>query len=177
MNIKIEKFNFSESIQVQALTKWDCDRELFHLATPVPNEKMALEYPSEFEVIKKYQDSNFAQGVYIIWDNDKPIGNLSIQVDPPHLMKKVSGTSWLGLIIGEKEYWGTGAAVIAMKFFEDQSLRLGLKRIELGTFEFNIRAQNFYKKLGYTEIGRLKNFTYYNNRFWDDIRMEKILRS
>ncbi len=92
-------------------------------------------------------------------------------------MKKVSGTSWLGLIIGEKEYWGTGAAVIAMKFFEDESLRLGLKRIELGTFEFNIRAQNFYKKLGYTEIGRLKNFTYYNNRFWDDIRMEKILRS
>ena len=64
-----------------------------------------------------------------------------------------------------------------MEFFEKESIKLGLIRAELGTFEFNSRAHAFYKKLGYDEIGRVKNFTYYRNRFWDDIRMEKMLRS
>ena len=90
-------------------------------------------------------------------------------------MKKVKGTSWLGLTIGEKEYWGTGVAKIAMEYFEEESRRLGANRIELGTFEFNYRAQAFYKKLGFVEIGRLDKFTYWDGKYWDDIRMEKYL--
>lgn len=74
------------------------------------------------------------------------------------------------------DYLGTGVARTAMDFFENESLKLGLKRIELGTFEFNTRAQKFYKHLGYVEIARLKDFTYYQNRYWDDIRMEKVLQ-
>lgn len=177
MNVRIEEFDLNDTVQVQALTRWDCDKELYHLVTPVRDEKAASAYPAEEEVLKKYQDPEFSNGVYVIWDDDKPIGNLSIQIDPPQVMKKVVGTSWLGLIIGEREYWGTGVAAVAMEFFESESLNLGLSRVELGTFEFNTRAQAFYKKLGYSEIGRLKDFTYYGSRFWDDIRMEKILRT
>ena len=79
------------------------------------------------------------------------------------------------LTIGEKEYWGTGAAKIAMDYFERESKKCGATRVELGTFEFNHRAQSFYKKIGYKEIGRLDKFTYWDGRYWDDIRMEKIL--
>ncbi|MCT1905441.1 GNAT family N-acetyltransferase [Oceanobacillus sojae] len=51
----------------------------------------------------------------------------------------------------------------------------GLKRIELGVFEFNIAGQKLYQKLGYKEIGRIKDFTYYQNKMWSDIRMEKYV--
>jgi len=46
----------------------------------------------------------------------------------------------------------------------------GLKRIELGVFEFNTNAINLYQKLGYKDIARINNFT-----CGQDIRMEKYL--
>ena len=50
-----------------------------------------------------------------------------------------------------------------------------IKRIELGVFEFNTRAQKFYTKLGYKKVGEVKDFTFWEGRFWNDIRMEKDL--
>jgi RimJ/RimL family protein N-acetyltransferase len=48
-------------------------------------------------------------------------------------------------------------------------------RIELGVFEFNTVAIGLYKKMGYNEIGRIEDFTYWNGKMWQDIRMEKII--
>nr|WP_311775181.1 hypothetical protein [Alkalihalobacillus sp. TS-13] len=42
-------------------------------------------------------------------------------------------------------------------------------------FEFNKQAYKLYQKLGYQEIGRIKDFTYWNDKMWYDIRMEKYL--
>jgi RimJ/RimL family protein N-acetyltransferase len=176
MNIQFQKLNVNDDEQLNALVKWDNDIDLYHLITPVRDKDKVLEFPT-YEVLKNNFDKNpsFAAGIYIIYDGIKPIGSFSLQIDPGHLFKKITGTSWLGLTIGEKEYWGSGAAAETMLFFEQKSISLGLKRVELGTFEFNTRAQKFYKKLGYVEIGRLKDFTYWNGKYWDDIRMEKIL--
>lgn len=176
MDYRFEKLNIKNDEQLNSLVKWECDKDLHHLVIPIRDKDKVLEYPT-YEILKKRFDESpsYASGIYIIYDGQKPVGSFSLQIDPGHLMKKVTGTSWLGLTIGEKEYWGTGVAIAAMTFFEQESISLGLKRVELGTFEFNIRAQKFYKKLGYEEIGRLKDFTYWNGKYWDDIRMEKIL--
>lgn len=175
MNIRIEKLDVNDWTQLQALANWECDPEIYHLVTPVRDKEKDFCYPTKEEVFKKYKDPPSSRMVYVIWDGQKPIGNLSIQVDPPQLIKKVNQTSWLGLIIGDREYWGTGAAKTVMSLFEQESARMKLKRVELGVFEFNDRAQKFYKKLGYQEIGRVEDLTYYNGRYWADIRMEKFL--
>ena len=176
MDIKFEKLNCKNDEQLNILLKWECDKELNHFIIPNRDKNKEIEYPT-FEIFKKRFEENliYTSGIYIIYDGIKPIGNFSLQADPEHLIKKVKGTAWLGLSIGEKEYWGTGAAAEAMAFFERESVSFGLKRVELGVFEFNIRAQKFYKKMGYEEIGRLKNFTFWNGQYWDDIRMEKSL--
>ena len=62
-----------------------------------------------------------------------------------------------------------------MEKFETLVKEISLKRIELGVFEFNKRAQKFYEKIGYSRIGTIDDFTYWNGRFWSDIRMEKYL--
>lgn len=49
------------------------------------------------------------------------------------------------------------------------------QRIELGVFEFNTNALKLYQKLGYKEINRTEDFTYWNGKMWHDIRMEKYL--
>ena len=38
-----------------------------------------------------------------------------------------------------------------------------------------MNAIKLYQKAGYTEIGRIKDFVYWQGRLWQDIRMEKYL--
>lgn len=176
MDIKIEHLNLNDDEQIHSLVKWENDPELYHLLVPIM-DKDKSEPIKTFESLKKtfVEKPDYASSIFIILDGKKPVGNFSIQLDPEHLMNKVEGTSWLGLTIGEKAYWGKGVAKIAMDYFEAESKRRGASRVELGTFEFNERAYSFYKKIGYVEIGRLDKFTYWNGKYWDDIRMEKIL--
>jgi len=47
-----------------------------------------------------------------------------------------------------------------MEYLEKEIGNKGLKRIELGVFEFNENARRLYLKLGYKEIGRIDDFTY-----------------
>ncbi len=95
--------------------------------------------------------------------------------DPSHLYKKEQGTAWIGITIGEPEGRGKGNGFIAIQYLEEQIKQQGLRRIELGVFEFNKQAHKLYRKLGYEEIGRIQDFTYWQNKMWNDIRMEKYL--
>ncbi len=170
MNITFPKFNIHDDVHTHALIKWKEDPAIGYLITPKRKPDPLAVAPATQEKLK--QDDSYN---YMIFDQAKPIGTFSIHIDPPHLMKKIKGTSWLGLTIGEKEYWGKGVAKFAMDYFEQESIKLGAKRVELGTFEFNVRAQAFYKKLGFIEFARISNFTYWQDRYWDDVRMEKKL--
>ena len=62
-----------------------------------------------------------------------------------------------------------------MSHVETEIRLRGLARVELGVFEFNENARRMYEGLGYREIARIKDFTYWNGRMWQDIRMEKRL--
>jgi len=62
-----------------------------------------------------------------------------------------------------------------MGYLEEEIKAQGLKRIELGVFEFNTNAIKLYRKMGFEEIGRIDDFTYWDGRMWGDIRMEKYL--
>lgn len=174
MEIEFKRLDFTDDEYIDHLLKWETDPEIRGLITPVFKEEDAVKLSRREDIVKRLEEAASDQVFeYVILHNQKPIGCLQIQIDPQHLYKKVEGTSWLGLTIGDKSYWGTGVAQTAMKFFESKSKELGLKRIELGTFEFNERAYKFYKKLGYQEIGRIPKFTFKDGKFWDDIRMEK----
>ena len=56
----------------------------------------------------------------------------------------------VGIMIGNKAYWGKGYGTDAMKtltkfIFQD----MNINKIRLGTFSFNERAQKCYKKCGF----------------------------
>jgi RimJ/RimL family protein N-acetyltransferase len=174
--VRFKKLNINDDDQINAKVKWNCDIEICHYITLVRDRDIPPEISTHKTLRKRYEDNPaYSDGYYFIYDGEKIIGDLSMQIDPSHLFKEVKGTGWLGLAIGEKEYWGTGVAIKAMEFFEQLAVTKGLVRIEIGVFEFNARAYSFYKKLGYVELGRVKEITYWHGRYWDDIRMEKIL--
>ncbi|MDX8362721.1 GNAT family N-acetyltransferase [Cytobacillus sp. IB215316] len=156
---------------VEVFNRWGNDPTLVPLTRPNQN-KFELESQSSITIENIIQRLEHEQ-IYLIYQDDLLIGEMNYMVDPAHLYKKESGTAWVGITIGESEGRGKGIGYEAIKFLEDKIREEGLRRIELGVFEFNKQALKLYQKLGYNEIGRIKDFTYWQEKMWNDIRMEK----
>jgi RimJ/RimL family protein N-acetyltransferase len=71
----------------------------------------------------------------------------------------VSGTAWVGIGIGEAEYWGKGYGTEAMQLILDFGFgQLNLRRVSLNVFGYNQRAYRSYCKCGFKEEGRLRQW-------------------
>lgn len=157
----------------QAFDRWENDPQLVPFIRP-NRTKEELEARNPVTVTS-LRESLKTLHLYLIYRGAQLVGQMSYQVDPPFLLKKVENTAWIGIIIGESEARGQGIGKRALTYLEHQVEAHGLARIELGVFEFNEQAIGLYRKLGYQEIGRLDAFTYWQGRMWQDIRMEKYL--
>ena len=171
MNITYEKLTEPTAEFAEALGRWENDPDLKHLTRP-NNNKEELEKDSVVTLDSLKQRLEHTQ-IYLIRMDGQIVGELSYQIDPRQLYKKEEGTAWLGITIGEKIARGKGVGFSAMQFLEGQIRQRGLKRMELGVFEFNNVAIKLYKKLGFKEIARIDNFTFWKDKMWQDIRMEK----
>lgn len=156
-----------------AFTKWDNDPALVYLARPNQNQA-DLEKQTVVDVDELGKRLEH-QTVYLIHLDGKLVGEMSFQIDPVHLYKKEAGAAWIGITIGEESARGKGLGKLAMQYLEDEIKKAGYRRIELGVFEFNLPAQKLYQKMGYAEIGRIPDFTFWQDKMWTDIRMEKYL--
>ncbi|NTU75527.1 MAG: GNAT family N-acetyltransferase [Anaerolineaceae bacterium] len=85
--------------------------------------------------------------------------------------------AWVGIGIGDPEYWGKGFGSDAMRIIlRFAFLELNLWRVNLNVFEYNERAQKSYLKVGFREEGRLRQWMRRDGRRWDLIYMG-VLRS
>jgi len=157
----------------QTFERWENDPALVHLIRPSQNKE---ELEKHVSVTMQTLDERLQyHPIYLIYLDKQLVGNMDFQIDPEHLYKKETGTAWLGITIGEAFARGKGVGAQAMRYLESEIKRQGLRRIELGVFEFNARAIRLYTSLGFSEIGRIPDFTYWQGKMWSDIRMEKYL--
>jgi [ribosomal protein S5]-alanine N-acetyltransferase len=64
------------------------------------------------------------------------------------------GEAELGITIGDKRYWGHGYGTDAVRsFIHYLCTDAGLRRIYLNTLDWNVRAQQSFKKAGFAPIG------------------------
>ncbi|MBT3338339.1 MAG: GNAT family N-acetyltransferase [Anaerolineae bacterium] len=174
MNIVFEKLNTPTPEIANILNKWANDPALIPVVRP-NFSKEALESREVVTPDSLLKRLEYNQ-IYLIYLDGNLIGEVSFQIDPKQLYRKTPGSAWVGINIGEASARGKGVGTLAMRFLEKEIAELGLKRIELGVFEFNENAIKLYKKMGYKEIGRIDNFTYWDGKMWQDIRMEKKLK-
>ena len=171
MNITYTKLTEPTTEFAEALNKWENDPELVHLMRPNQSkEDLEKELIVTLDSVQNRLEHN---QIFLIRMDGQIIGEINFQVDPAHLYKKETGTAWIGITIGESVARGKGIGFSAMQFLEEEIQQQGLKRMELGVFEFNDAAIKLYKKLGFQEIARIDNFTYWQGKMWQDIRMEK----
>jgi RimJ/RimL family protein N-acetyltransferase len=175
MKIKIIKLIEPTQTHVDIFNSWENNPDLIPLTRPNQN-KAALERRDTMTLddLKKRLEHHHT---YLIYHDNQLIGEMNYMVDPDHLYKKEAGTAWIGITIGEPIGRGKGIGYQAIQFLEEEIKQAGFPRVELGVFEFNSQAKKLYEKLGYKEIGRIENFTYWANKMWFDIRMEKYLEN
>jgi ribosomal-protein-alanine N-acetyltransferase len=96
-------------------------------------------------------------------DTTDHIGNIKLEVQDAKA--KVSD---LGLLIGNKNYWGKGVGLEACRLaitygFEEMQLR----KIYLAVYENNLSAKKIYEKLGFKMEGTLRKHVLVNGELYD----------
>jgi RimJ/RimL family protein N-acetyltransferase len=173
MDIHFKQLTNPDGEVLAYLNKWENDPALIPLIRP-NQDKSSLER-TELLTAQDLEERLIHNYMFLIYLADQLIGVMDYQIDPRHLFKKEPGTAWIGIIIGEATARGKGIGQRALQHLEAAIRQQGWKRIELGVFEFNTNAIKLYRKSGYQEIGRIPDFTYWNGKLWQDIRMEKYL--
>ncbi len=173
MDIKFKKLIKPTGEIAECFNRWENDPILIPFIRP-NRDQQALEARETIAPEDLEQRLEHHQ-MYLIYLDGQLVGTMDYQIDPKHLFKKESGTAWIGIVIGEEIARGKGIGQQAMQYLEKEIRKQGLRRIELGVFEFNTNAIKLYKKAGYKEIGRIPDFTYWQGKMWGDIRMEKYI--
>lgn len=84
----------------------------------------------------------------------------------------VHGDAWVGIGLGEREYWGKGYGTDAMRILLRYAFEeLNLHRLSLSVFEYNSRAIRSYEKVGFVIEGRARQFLNRDGRRYDMIFM------
>lgn len=123
---------------------------------------------AEREYIDTMQKQNAHIYAIINKETDALIGNIGIED-----IDNTSRTATIGVFIGDEENRGKGfgseALRLACRYAFD---RLNLHSLHLWVFSFNERAMNVYKKVGFKEVGRMRESYYLDGKYHDSILMD-----
>lgn len=142
---------FDPDSDSEAMARWNQNSQYQQLLSSGP---ATLWTPKQIkEWMEKHYDEFFGFSIHTLED-DRLIGNLDLSgVD------WVARNCWVGIGIGEQEYWGKGygteAMNLALRFAFDY---LNLQRVTLDVFEYNQRAYLSYCKCGFKEEGRMRQW-------------------
>jgi RimJ/RimL family protein N-acetyltransferase len=148
------------------IAEWSQDSEYMRLLDAEPARPMDLRR-ARLDMEKKEARENDLSFIIRTLDPDRAIG--FVELDG---VQRESGNAWVGIGIGNREYWGKGYGTDALRVLLRYAFaELNLHRISLDVFEYNVRALRCYEKAGFTIEGRTRNCLHRDGRRWDLIYM------
>ena len=95
------------------------------------------------------------------------IGNIGL-----HSIDWKNRKALLGIVIGEKEYWGQGYGSDAIRTLLGFAFgEMNLHRVFLTVYDYNERAIRCYEKSGFQHEGRLREARFSDSRYHDELMM------
>ena len=152
----------------KAFPRWNRNSEFVRLLNssgePMQSSKAALKWMDE--EVGELSPSSYFFSIRTLAD-DKLIGELALDV-----INWSGRDAFVGLGIGETEYWGKGYGTDVM----DVLLRfafteINLRRVTLNVFEYNPRAVRSYEKAGFRHEGRMRKVLNKEGKRWDMLFM------
>ncbi len=152
----------------KAFPRWyrnsEYQRLLNSSARPMLSPKAELKWMEE-EASEMLLAGHFF-GIRTLAD-DKLIGEIGLDV-----VSWPGRDAFVGLGIGETEYWSQGYGTDAMKvLLRFAFTELNLRRVTLTVFEYNPRAIRSYEKAGFRHEGHLRSFLNREGRRWHELYM------
>lgn len=127
------------------------------------------------ELVKYIAEKNASDEALLLgifWkEGDVHIGNLKLE--PIDYQKK---KATLGIVIGEKEYWGKGVATEAINLITNYAFTiLKLNEVALGVISENKSAIHVYEKCGYEIVRTEPNAINHDGEHFDRVVMRKTV--
>lgn len=151
----------------KAEVRWQRDSEFHRLADGDParlhSEKAIKEW-----FAKRTEDAEPERYSFSVRTlaEDKLIGFLGMWVDLIH------SEAWVGLGIGEREFWSKGYGTDMMKLCLQYAFtELCVQRVSLGVHEYNPRALRSYEKCGFRLEGRTRQDVLREGKRYDSLWM------
>lgn len=129
-------------------------------------------YPHSLETLRDYVKGKLGDAenpffAIILKEGDLHIGN--IKLGPINTIHRFAD---IGIIIGEKDYWGKGYATEAIRLIVKYAFdTLNLHKVTAGFYEPNIQSMKAFIKAGFIQEGVRKNHCFYDGKYVDDIIM------
>ena len=134
--------------------RWRTDEELCQLDAAIPTELTYSDFLERYTIELEYPGLTYTLAVDTL--DGKHIGNCSI-----FNFDFLEGNAEVGLMIGEKEFWGLGYGSDAINTFVKYIFELSdINLILLRTLDWNKRAQACFIKCGFTPCGTMSKDSY-----------------
>jgi len=166
---ELVRFTFEEpEVRAKSEARWQHDTEFIRLADSDPahltSEKKIKEwFDHQAEAGPRWERYSFSVCTPA---EDRYIGYLGMWVDLIH------SEAWVGLGIGEREFWSKGYGTDMMKLCQKYVFaELGLQRLSLGVHEYNPRALKSYEKCGFRLEGRTRKDLVREGKRYDSLWM------
>jgi RimJ/RimL family protein N-acetyltransferase len=152
----------------ELFARWSRDTEYMRLqsswAARPSSAKQAKEELCDWMENEKPNDYEF---IIRTLAKDQPIGSVGLDG-----IRWSHGDGFVGIGIGDREYWGNGYGTDAMRaILRFAFTELNLHRVSLDVFEYNLRAIRSYEKAGFVVEGRERQVLHRDGRRWDMIYM------
>jgi RimJ/RimL family protein N-acetyltransferase len=152
----------------KAYTHWYLNSEYSRLlnssARPVKSVKSEVKWMEE--KVAEMSVANYYFSIRTLAE-DKLIGELGLDV-----VNWAGRDAFVGLGIGETEYWSKGYGTDIMNVLLRYAFtEINLKRVTLTVFEYNPRAIRSYEKAGFRHEGRRRRALNREGRRWDELYM------
>jgi RimJ/RimL family protein N-acetyltransferase len=164
--IRLSAFDPEEMSKV--FTRWNANSEYFRLlnsgARPMKSAKSMAKWMEEEVGEMSLESYTFSIRTLA---EDKLIGEIGLDV-----VNWPGRDAFVGLGIGEPEYWSKGYGTDVMNvLLRFAFIEINLRRVSLGVFEYNPRAIRSYEKVGFRHEGRMRRLLSREGRRWDNLFM------
>lgn len=153
----------------KAFAKWNQDSELMRYMDAQTLTPRSSKTISE-HIEKELKDPSPVDYPFTIraLENNLLLGDIGLYI----VNNWGPGDAFVGLGIGERDYWGKGYGTDAMNVMLRYGfLELNLRRVTLSVFEYNPRAIRSYEKTGFQHEGRLRGALFRDGKRWDMLYM------
>ena len=152
----------------KAFTRWNLNSEYARLLNSAAHRMQSARAAARWmeKEVEELSPASYYFSIRTLAE-DKLIGGLGLDVvDWP------GRDAFVGLGIGETEYWSKGCGTDVMNvLLRFAFTEINLRRVTLTVFEYNPRAIRSYEKVGFSHEGRLRKVLNEEGRRWDILFM------